>query len=511
MSVITWTLAVDWNGNDAFDGGVEDILAYVLNTQPLMVTSYGRNYPSQLIGKSNASQLTCRLDNSDERFSSFNTLSPLYPNVDRGRRVRLQATFLGVTYTIWYGRLEDIIPVTEAGVETATLTAFGVLATINKEATLVAIQTAILTGAAATEVLDKITWPAGDRAIDAGQTTMTYWWSGAERRNALDILRDIENTDGGFTRETRDGKFAFEDRYHRLTAPHTTSQATWTDAPGGALRYADIQQQAPRRELYNILQASVTQYTVQGLAALWTQHETDAPATRPLLQPGESREWWAEYPNNESPTNAVAVTAWPTPVAPTDFTANAASDGSGANLTANISVAVSKFDKAMKITLTNNGAVAAYITLLQARGTALWSQGATSVKAEDAASKTAYGDREYVLPASGIPTTSEAQDRLNAELSIRKDPLRVLSVLMEGNSDAQIVEMLTRDVSDRVTIVATGSAGLEINEDFFVESIEYRIQTGIFQAVCQCSPASGYSGFIVLDVGPPLGTGRLGY
>jgi hypothetical protein len=67
-------------------------------------------------------------------------------------------------------------------------------------------------------------------------------------------------------------------------------------------------------------------------------------------------------------------------------------------------------------------------------------------------------------------------------------------------------EALTRKISDRITIVATGSkTQLGINEDFFVEGIAHRWQVGGSHITTfLCSPTTGDGGYWV------LGTSLLG-
>lgn len=511
MARATYELLVDWQDNGDFVDAIDDISDFWLWGQGMSLTR-GRERASQLTGRSVAGQLAAHLDNTDDRFSSFNTSSPLTGLVLPGRKVQVRATFNAVTYDLWGGFLLTIAPTPAAkGPKVAALSASGPLAWLNDEKRTVSVpmQTNILTGAAIGVVLDEAGWPAADRTLDAGKTTMGRWWQG--KAAPLFGIRKIEDTDSGFIREGPDRKIIFEDRHHRLASPHTVSQATYSDALGATLNYYAIEQIDPWDEIYNRFEARVQLYTVEALAVLWTLAQTGASS--PSIPPGGSLVFWAAYPNPASAQDAAGVDAWTTPVATTDFLANSASDGSGTNLTASIGVAVSKLGNDMKITLTNNHAtLSAYITFLQARGTPITNDDPVTARSEDSASQTAYGLRTWPNPAEFVPNFQEAQDWADWHKSIYKDPLPWLKVTLLGNvSDAQMVECLSREISDRVTVVANGDAGLGINEDFFVEAIEHRITSGMHFTTFTLSPASGFGGFIVLDVGPPLDTGRLAY
>lgn len=499
MARATYALLVDWQDNDDFVDAIDIITPYWLWGQGITLKR-GRDRASQLTGRSTAGQLGAVLDNTDNRFSSFNTSSPLTGLVVPARKVQFRATFDAVTYDLWGGFLLTIEPSPEAkGPKIAKLSAAGPLAWLNdpKRTVSVAMQTNILTGAAIAAMLDAAGWPAADRTLDDGETTMTRWWQG--KASPLTGLRKIEDTDGGFIAEGADRKVIFEDRHHRLASPHYVSQATYSDALGAALNYYAIEQVDPWDEIYNRFEATVQLYTVGALAVLWTLAQTGASS--PSIPPGSSQVFWSSFPNKDSAADAVAVDAWTTPVATTDFLANAAADGSGANLTGDISVAVSKLGNDMKVTLTNGAAVAAYITLLQARGTPVTALDPAMVTAEDTASQAAYGQRTYPNPAEFIPNIVEAQGWANAQRAVYAEPQPWVKVTLLGNaSDAHMVECLSRNISDRVSLVADGDAGLGINEDFFVEAIEHRITGGMHFTTFTLSPAAGFSDWWVLGV-----------
>ena len=91
-------------------------------------------------------------------------------------------------------------------------------------------------------------------------------------------------------------------------------------------------------------------------------------------------------------------------------------------------------------------------------------------------------------------------------------PQPIIYCTLAGNrSAAQLTEILSRDIVDRVTIVATGNSGLGVNEDFFVESLYGRIDSDLRHDVTyECSRASMFGAFFVLDTSV-LDTGKLAY
>ena len=500
MATGTYVLEVDWNDDGDWGDTAEDVTANTMEC----VWSRGRDYASQLSGRASAGSLAARLDNSTGIYSSFNTSSSLTGNLLPGRKVRLRSTDPAAK-TLWTGFLDTLEPVTSlSGAHNVVLRASGPLARINRARVRIAMTTATATGAIVTAILNATNWPVGDRTIDTGLTTIERFFSGgpfsAGERPALYTLRLVEETEFGYIGEAPDGKIVFEDRHHRLTqATSKTSQATYTDASDGTLVYSQIQQLDPLREIYNRIEAEVRHYVTGSVAVLWTLSETGSDS--PSIEPGDTQVFIARFPNPVSATNAVGVNAWTTPASTTDYTANAAADGSGTNMTSDIGIAQVKYDESMKITLTNNGAVSAYITKLQSRGTPVTLSDPIRVQAEDATSQTAFDVRTWPNPGQFLPSSSEAQDYCDFVLSTFKDPTPTVKVLLHANrNDAHLTEVMTRDVSERVTITGTNDADLGINEDFFIESMTHRLDNQLnHTTIYECSSVADFSGGWVLN------------
>lgn len=505
MAQGTYTFQVDWNGDSDFGDTGEDVTSRTLRVEFVR----GRDTASQLTGRSASGRLVAVLNNESGDYSSFNTASPLTGNIVPGRKVRLLGGSGSFPYTfpivfddnvVWTGFLERLIPEpSPGGPNLARLEAVGPLGYLNQRRVSMAMAATIATGAAVDDVLDAAGWPAADRSIDTGQTTMTRFWT--DRVETVTALRKVEDTENGFIVETRAGKLAFEDRHHRLAGTHLTSQATFSDAAGAARRYSGIRQEDPLPSIFNVFEVTVQRYTVGGLAVLWTLSESGANS--PALLAGESKTWWASYPNPDSATDGIAVDAWTTPVASTDYTVNTQSGGGGSDLSASVAVAVEKFAQTMKITLTNNSASDGYVTLLQARGTPVTADDPVTMMAEDATSQTSYGERTYPAPGEFVPDTDEGQDWATYNLGIYKDPIPLLAITLAANRDnTHLAEALTRDISDRITVVAENDAGLGINEDFFIEAEHHVIDMAgaRHQVTWDVSPASGYAGTWVLGI-----------
>lgn len=500
MPSASWKFFVDFSNSGLFNGAYDDITAYVASAQ----YTYGRDYASMINGRSIAGLCSLNLLNSDGRFNSFLTTGPMYGNILPGRRVKLTSTYLGNTVTQWQGYLDSIEPLpSPGGSHMALLRALGPLSQLASVLVNVSMKTNIQTGIAVTEVLDQISWPAADRSIDTGRTTMARWWTGGQI-DALTALSQIESTEFGFIRETKNGKIAFDDRYHRAGE---TSQATFSDVVNATLGY-DVRQIDSIKEIANIVTADIVTYTVTTSAVLWTLGETGSIS--PSILAGASRDFWASYPGAQSALGGVAVDAWTTPVATTDFLANDSPLGSGTDLTSSITVSVTKFDTAMKITLTNTSGSTAYMTFMQARGTAVMQLSKNMVQSANAASQAKYKNRTYALASQFLPSSDEGQKYTDYVLSRYKDPVPILEIsFMASRSSPLLTEALTRDIDDQITVVGNANSKLGINEDFLVESITHRLEDGQTHYVTyQLSPASVLGAFWLLGTSV-LGTGTI--
>lgn len=465
--------------------------------------SRGRDYASQLTGQASAGTLSARLQNVSGRYAPLNTAGALFGSLLPGRKIRIRTT-APIAATLWQGFLSEIAPDpgSRGAAPTARLVAKGPLEFLADKKASTAVYTSILGGTAVGHILTDAAWPVADRTLDVGQITMTRWKADGDL--SVSHLREIEETELAYVGESKDGKVVFEDSQHRLAPPHTVSQATFSDASGASLPYEAITELDPWREIYNHFSAEVITFATQALAVLWSlMGET------PSISAAATKDFWAVYPNPDSPTQADQVDAWTTPAATTDYTANTQADGLGTDKTAAITVAVSKFANSMKISLTNTDAGTVFITFLQARGTAVYRNDPIRVVKEDATSQTKFGKRSYPLPGMFYPSTTVATSYVELGLSRYKDQLAVVSITYQANqSDAHMTQALTRDVSDRISLVAqgTGASGaqLGINHDFFIEAEHHRLDLSGHWVTYDLSDARFDAGYWL------LGTGQLG-
>ncbi len=500
MTTATYIVEVSWTGGTAFTGTTDNVTGKVLHAE----WNRGRQFASQLTGKAPAGQAIIRLNNDGGTFSTRNANSPIAELMIPGRAVRIRTTApLGTT--LWRGVIDSIEnQVSLQNDHVAILKCTGPLGYVNPVAVRVPMAIDQLTGAAIGTVLDQASWPAADRAIDTGQTTMTRFW--VESKPALDVLRNIEASEAGYLGESKAGFIVFEDRQHRLKGSYLASQATYSDAAGAAISFTDIQQEDPIKVIYNDFSAEVRRYVTGTATSLWTLRDTGTNS--PAIAYGGTFRVEAQFPfgNPTATIGAIAAASWTPLVATTDWNVFSDTAGTGTNLNANISVASSTYGQSMQITLTNTGTQSGFVTLLNVRGTALIEDNLSRMRAGDGSSQSLYGIRSYANPGQFVPSVAEAEDWAQFNLAIYGQPLQIERVTLNANrSSAEMNEVLTRDISDLVTISATGRSDLGFTGLFFIEAEHHQVNADKMHWVTyDISPATGYGGFWV------IGTSELG-
>lgn len=204
------------------------------------------------------------LDNRDGRFSPGNTAGAYYPNVKRMRRMRIRATWAGVTYPLYAGYVEhwpQAYPVLgfDAVSDVPLVDGFAVLSL----AKITASWPQERSDQRIARVLDAANWtvgeswvlgssvnsllgqttvlgPVGDRALDEGNSEVQA--STLDGVDALGHLRDVELAESGLFFVNRSGVATFHNRHRRLHPASLVPRAVFgnTGAPD-ELPYQEIE------------------------------------------------------------------------------------------------------------------------------------------------------------------------------------------------------------------------------------------------------------------------------
>jgi len=444
-------IEVDWNNDGDFIDAYDDL---TINAKSV---HYSRGKSDEL-GKAEVGQLSVTLNNADGLYTPSNSGGNLYGSLLPKRTIKVYYSGSGSDYPLFYGYIEEIIPHPHLEEQDCIITATDGLDFLSRNDMSTALYKDTLTGTIHGYILDDAGWSATMRTLDNGQDTVPYWYGHAVKSRFAQ--EEIDDSEQGFSYVNGSGYFIFEDRHHRSTSTHQTSQATFDNT------MSNITYSLNPKNIYNIAKATVTPFELQSEAELWRLDET------PSIPAGETLVWWGEASISGTP---VFVDAWVTPASTTDYTANSQSDGGGTDMTSDISITTSKFAETIKLSIINNGSVLTYITLLKARGTYYDTLTKVTRKAEDSTSQTNYQKRTLEFNGKYMSDASQAQDLVDYSIGKFKDPRPELSMAIVNKDATNLAQLLGRKISDRITVVNTN---LGINDDYFIDYMEHDISLG---------------------------------
>lgn len=214
-----------------------------------------------IYGRAEAGTMQIVLDNTDRRFDPTNLDGPYVAagasQVKAGRSIRLRVVWASVTYDIFRGFVDEPrLTYVPEGPATVTLSATdGTAAVANYDQNAGSIVgTGEDTGARINRVLDNMGWPAVERNIAVGRTTVQGTDLSANAWAEIVLTSDTELGEVYFD---VDGKLTFRNRHALATDTRSnTSQATFGDADDGVeLGYVDVELSADLAQTRNIIRA----------------------------------------------------------------------------------------------------------------------------------------------------------------------------------------------------------------------------------------------------------------
>jgi hypothetical protein len=455
--IAQYALEVDWDNNGTFTDTYDNVSDRTFSVDYL----YGRDYASQLIGRSVAGRLRADLLNSDGRYSSLNASSPLTGKLLPRRKVRLRS--VTADQVLFTGFLDGPPKPTvkQGSLARASLSAsgpFALLANSNLRISL-PLQQNQRSGVIIGLILDAAGWPAANRIIDTGDVLIGNW--AIEDKGVMEALQEIEEAEGGFLREGTNWDIVFESRYARLlNARSISSQATFSDSAVAVLPYKEIDQDDPLRQIYNRVEVPVQYYTLDAAdSVLWQSVEIIS------LSPGETRVITAKYGSGIAFARTIPFLQLITTVTPS-------------SLTASLSTALTPNAKSARISLTNTHGSSSMQVAVSLSGKAYRESTKYSVRREDAASQALYNLRTYPFASPWFANLAYAESTADWVIATYKDPHPVLGVGFPLKPDLLWMQSIQRVISDRITLTANGTqVPLGINQDFFIESISLSLRT----------------------------------
>ena len=536
MGLIETKVYIDFDNDLDFSDADEDISDYVTG----LVIQRGTDQTL------NAGSLELQVLDADGRFQPQNTGGPYGSGLMIGRRVQvtmelggaetlfftLDVDTLDSEAVLWYsevsqfyGFITEITPEYVASDEhtpVRSILATDLLGLLSIRRLTTGTLLGKQTGEIVNLLLDNLGWEPGIatfdriyldtptallggpganwRYVDAGQTTIPYCsW---EKTPIAVAIRDIVEAEHGLFWIGKDGWVHYEDRHHRNA--DRTSLATLTDNHISelVLRYTD-------QDLFNVVEVVAHPRSVGTAASVVFDAIGDNNGHE--ITAGASRKYYVSYtdPVSGRPCEATDII---TPVAPTDYAANSAADGSGSNRTSDITVSLVADDNGRyTFTVTNNSSSKLYLTKLQLRATPLVAYDAVSQIAEDEASQTQFLERDLVIDNYLLNSPTEANDYANWLLLQYKDPhARIERLTLFDSNWTNALQILNREISDRVTIQ---SDKYNINGDCFIDGIalETDLVAGLVRCEWTLNGLAAETLFFTLDVDTLDSEAVLGY
>jgi hypothetical protein len=263
MSAPTYTVDIGFSGptvgdvftiGDAVRGEVDlypiagdiwvDVTPYVRSWR----VRYGATRGDEPILRYEAATAVIELNDGDRRFDSENLAGPYVAagvsQVEPMRRVRIRLVWDGTSYPVFSGFSDDFRPQYIGNDHTVTtLTATDAMKVFgaNDRGASVATGAGEDAGARITRILDALAWPAADRLISVGDTTVQ---ATTLEGNALAELQLTQDTEAGEFYINRSGQAVFRNRQAMVSETRSnTAQAVFGDGgllATGEIPYADV-------------------------------------------------------------------------------------------------------------------------------------------------------------------------------------------------------------------------------------------------------------------------------
>lgn len=411
---LSWAFIVDWDNDGIYDGSNEAGAIYDLQTEngrPNFLKGTGDGFEPVSVGR-----VTLQMRNNDGRYDPYNTSSPLYGNLLPGRRYQLSVLIedTATVHPVMVGRIDDIRPI-YGDVDNVRITLSNGVKQMEHEVRTNVYENIRYDDALAVLLAD---WEYGYDIDTTLSEVMRYWWARGD--DLFDEINEIVNAALGMFNIAEDGTAVYRSRVS-------------SDTPLLTLDGTDIEKEYGVRTpvlweaVKNVINVYARARAVQTNVELWRMSDVV------LIGTGETKTIWANFSFNGDEGVALVVT---TPVITTDYLAFANSDGTGTNLSANISITITKFATSAKMVITNTG-TSGYITLLKIRGNAIVADKYTYVEERDEISIDEFGEFKFIVQSDWLQDVNTAVEEAEILVSRLSNARQFPRVMMKPNPEKQ--------------------------------------------------------------------------
>lgn len=446
-------------------------------------------------------QISFVLHDTTGQFDPINSAAIL----TAGTQIRFVLDSEGITRVMWYGKVRNVAPREDDLFRSyAQVTGFCFLDEFNRPL----VTPGITTNKTASQVTDEI---IGDLGLTVSATQKQYGTMTRIFPSVFDTVRSKQNALGEISKAvlselgyiavrgtrteadnfilTIDGRDTRENRAY-ITIPKGTDQSGFALMEDGSyllqedsariildesLTFDEFATITDKQLAYgkNIVNdCIVTVYPREYSASAEVLYSlTSAPG----IDVGETREILARYRDPDNTAQSITARTMLAPVANTDYTANAVSDGSGADLTSDLSVTAIYSAAEINYTLENTGATKLFITKLQARGEGIFFYSPVTLQAEDTTSQAANGYRVLAHSPRYLDDVDDGQEIANAIIASAKDVFSDVDwIEIDANASSEnLFAAMYLDIGDPLKITLKDAAGNMTARKFYINGINW--------------------------------------
>lgn len=447
---LLWSFLVAWDGNFTGDNEASrmvDLYSFRGRRNVLSPNSTGLVHYEP--GKVQAT-----LDNSDGRYSSWNTLSPLYPNVTPGKfaRILVQDGSAGTNYSIMRGIVTDIQPYRRNGQNYVQITVEDGLRWLANQSIKLGMTTGTQLDNLSRLILDEADWPSTEWSQPGNTTTKGLNWYWAWNENALQAQNELADLGLGVFYHDRNGMA----RFAGANEGHTT--ATIAVDESELLRDITITQpwEVVRNEI-TVVNHPKKQYA--NTEVLW-----EIPSDEMMPIPASATVVFEAKLRNE--TNATQTSAINLTTAHFDFTLSATDPYIG--LVYGYDLIVEKYATSVLFKFANRDGGIGYLWGTIIPDFDVYDIDQVSYLVNDVTSQATYGQKSLVLDTFFMQNTTYAQECGAFLLAKYKDPKPYPVIKAENRTALQFTPDIYRYTFD-LTLPTFG-----IDDLFRVGGIEHR-------------------------------------
>jgi hypothetical protein len=410
-----------------------------------------------------------------------------------GADVRLVATYSATDYGMWYGRIRTIRPSPgKEGSPRVSVLAQDAMASL-AQSTIRALDPQIdefdldLLIYLSTQVPSIILGPIGLGAEGSNIDQYPYAFddieAGTSGWDAYD--RVTRSTFGLLFGTTNDPSIGPSLRFisrHALAAK--TTQGSFTDS-----EILDIDVPSSVADTYNMIRVTTHPKSTDTTSTVVLYEAQSAIE----INPRETLTLWGAYNDTASSKKTIGGKEFQTFTSGTDWVANLAADGSGTNVTADVSGTATNYATTTKFVMTNNSYNTVYLTTLQIRGRGIHDDGPVTSEASTGGVERPI---EIDMPYQNDPNVGKAlADFVLSKVSSLSRQVRSVTFNPHA-SNTLMLHALQRQIGDVITVTETMTG--VTNVDCMIRGVVHEIQPGpILRTTFLLRPALTVQAFIL--------------